>query len=130
MIVRRRTDGHVWAMADLCPHAGYPLHEGDIEDVPEALGGRQLGAPVVSCPAHAYLFDMQRGTCLSERRCPASPVYDVLIESGQVLLARAPRGGPDVGAQVLSVQEANQLQLHLVDVALTRKYGPAQPATR
>ncbi len=36
-------------MEDACPHAGYPLHEGNLEDC------------VITCNAHGWPFDVRTG---------------------------------------------------------------------
>lgn len=127
LVVRRVGDGRLWAICNSCPHAGYPLHEGDIEDLSAtSTHAKALGAPVVSCPAHAYLFDMERGTCLSAgsaARCPPASVYKAQMRGTELYLSREPVAGGGVGASVLSVEQANALQLEMVDVALSRKYG-------
>lgn len=127
LVVRRRATGQLWAICDTCPHAGYPLHEGDIEDLAATSAhAAPLGAPVVSCPAHAYVFDLQRGTCLSAgsaARCPPAPVYTAQMRGGRLFLSAEPVAGGSAGASVLSVVQANAVQLEMVDRALTRKYG-------
>lgn len=44
-----RIDDHVYAMEDLCPHAGYPLSLGRLEGC------------VISCAAHGWPFDVRTG---------------------------------------------------------------------
>ncbi|XP_047494043.1 Rieske domain-containing protein-like [Penaeus chinensis] len=44
----------VYAISEHCPHAGGPLHIGDIEDVP----GKSL---CVRCPYHGWKFDLKTG---------------------------------------------------------------------
>mmetsp|Transcript_29681 Transcript_29681/g.79702 ORF Transcript_29681/g.79702 Transcript_29681/m.79702 type:complete len:179 (-) Transcript_29681:319-855(-) len=124
LILRNRKSGRLWAAGNHCPHAGYPLSEGDIEDLGATFEiAAKLDAPVVSCPAHAYIFDMQRGTCLSESKCPPTTVFEVAIKDGDVHLSKQPRADEEVGSHVLTQDEANQLQLKMVEVALDKKYG-------
>jgi nitrite reductase/ring-hydroxylating ferredoxin subunit len=42
-------DGQVYALDNLCPHAGVPLHDGDIE------------GSCVLCPGHGWEFDLRTG---------------------------------------------------------------------
>lgn len=44
-----RIDGVVYAMEDACPHAGYPLAEGELADC------------VITCRAHGWPFDVRTG---------------------------------------------------------------------
>ena len=46
-------DGDFFATADACPHAGGPLGEGDLDGFE------------VTCPFHAYTFDIRDGSCTS-----------------------------------------------------------------
>jgi nitrite reductase/ring-hydroxylating ferredoxin subunit len=122
LVVRRTSDRRLFAICNSCPHAGYPLHEGDIEDMCKGPFGHAIG-PVVSCPAHAYLFDMQRGTCISEGKCPPTPVYRAQMRGRDLYLSREPISGGEIGTRALSRADANALQLQMVDLALAKKYG-------
>ena len=42
-------DGHYYAIDNTCPHRGGPLGEGDLD------------GPVVSCPWHAWRWDVRTG---------------------------------------------------------------------
>lgn len=50
-LVLARAGGQVFAAVDLCPHAGGPLSEGELE-----------GAHIV-CPWHGWRFDLSDGSC-------------------------------------------------------------------
>jgi nitrite reductase/ring-hydroxylating ferredoxin subunit len=120
LVVRRTTDGSTFAICNACPHFGYPLHEGEIEKLPNSL----LGAPVVSCPAHAYLFDMKRGTCVTNGGCAPAAVYAARVVGAELYLSEMPvEDGAEVGEHVLDRAQANALQLQMVDLALRNKYG-------
>ncbi len=66
--------GVIYATDGTCPHAGGPLGAGSLE------------GPVVTCPWHAWQFDVTTGrnqynpVCVLER-------YDVKIEGDEILLA-------------------------------------------
>lgn len=119
LVVRRTADGAAFAICNACPHFGYPLHEGEIEELPDSL----LGAPVVSCPAHAYLFDVSRGTCVTNDGCAPASVYAARMVGAELYLSELPVDGAHVGARVLDRAQANALQLRMVDLALRKKYG-------
>lgn len=120
----RRAGTDVFAIGNTCPHAGYPLGDGDIEDLDGAIDcAGKLDAPVVSCPAHSYLFDLRRGTCITEKpRCDPAAVFPVELRDGRVFLGTQPKTGGEIGARVLTTDEANKTQLAMVGLALERKY--------
>jgi nitrite reductase/ring-hydroxylating ferredoxin subunit len=69
-------DGVVSAIDGVCPHQGGPLAEGVLQGT------------CVTCPWHAWRFDVQTGTT------PLGPkikqaVYEVKIEGGDVFVATA-----------------------------------------
>lgn len=79
-----RVDGCVHAMEDVCPHAGYPLHEGELD-----------GSYVI-CPGHAWTFSVVTG--LAEGEVEEEPLrrYPVRIEGDEVWIdVTAPLGGDD-----------------------------------
>ena len=51
-VMLARVGGEVFAIDDVCPHAGAPLHEGDL--------GRE-GEFLVTCPWHEAHFDVRNG---------------------------------------------------------------------
>jgi nitrite reductase/ring-hydroxylating ferredoxin subunit len=55
-------EGRQYVLDNICPHAGYPLHEGQILD----------GA--LRCPMHGYLFRLQNGECTYH---PEGPCRDL-----------------------------------------------------
>ena len=71
-------DGDWYAVENVCPHRGGPIGEGEVED------------GIVSCPWHAWPFDLETGVCTinpsaSLRTC------EVRVEEGQVKVAVTPR---------------------------------------
>ena len=66
--------GQFYAIDNVCPHRGGPLGEGDLE-------GR-----IVSCPWHAWRWDVTTGTNANN---PAVRVacYPVIVEAGGVFVA-------------------------------------------
>lgn len=67
-----RHKGEDYLLDNICPHAGYPLHEGQIL-------GRAL-----RCPMHGYLFDLQSGVCTHhpEGPCRALKVFPLELHAG------------------------------------------------
>ncbi len=67
-----RVDTRVYAMEDACPHAGFPLSQGDLEGC------------VVTCHAHGWPFDVRTGFDPENADGFPIPCYAVSIEDGMV----------------------------------------------
>lgn len=67
-----RLDGQLNAMADVCTHAGGPLHEG------------KLDGDVVTCPWHGSRFCIRNGRALSGPATFDEPVLKVREDGGEV----------------------------------------------
>ena len=52
VVIGRRADGEIFALRNICPHRGMPLHHGQIED-----GG-------VRCCYHGWKFSTEDGRCI------------------------------------------------------------------
>ena len=65
--------GKFYAIENTCPHQGGPLGEG-------YLDGKE-----VTCPWHAWTFDVTSGKCTSAPG-PAQKTYPVKIESQDILI--------------------------------------------
>ena|SRR5947209_8910567 len=72
-------DGAVLAIADVCGHAGGPLHEGELE------------GDCITCPWHSSTFRVTDGSVVHGPATAPQPVFDVRVEQGRVAV-RA-RGG-------------------------------------
>lgn len=73
-VVVARLNARLYAFDALCPHAQGPMERSEID-----------GA-VVSCPLHAWRFDLEEGGCeLHGYRALAT--YPVKVSEGDVLLA-------------------------------------------
>lgn len=67
-----KNDDGVYAINNACPHHGVGLCDGEVED------------NVVTCPAHAWKFDITNGKGLT---VPSDvKVYPVKVESGEVFV--------------------------------------------
>ena len=72
-----RRGGEVWALDDRCPHAEFPLSEGEL-----------LADGSVQCSWHGARFDARTGLLLAAPPhapdCAAASAHDVLILHGDV----------------------------------------------
>lgn len=66
-------DGAFYAIDNTCPHRGGPLAEGELEGT------------AVTCPWHAWQFDLKTGESITDDSCVAR--YDVQVEGDAVLIA-------------------------------------------
>lgn len=73
--VFRLRDGSLRALSAVCPHAGGPLADGQLDD------------SIVLCPLHARAFDLRTGACRNDEL--AAAVYAVRAETGEVVLTAA-----------------------------------------
>lgn len=66
--------GRIYLLNNICPHAGYPMHEGKI------IGD------TIRCPMHGYLFRLENGACTysSEGPCRALPAYPLQIRGSML----------------------------------------------
>ena len=67
-----RVGGEVFAMENACPHAGYPLHEGELD------------GPVVTCPQHLWQFDVRTGRGPGESDGWPIPCFPARVDGGEV----------------------------------------------
>lgn len=69
-----RHQGQTHLLDDICPHAGYPLHEGQI------IGN------ALRCPMHGYLFELATGTCTlyTEGPCRGLEVFPLERRKGML----------------------------------------------
>lgn len=76
VVVWRRGLTSFWAVQEACPHAAISLAMSDIEDLSDAFAGSTRG-PCISCPAHAYIFDLGSGACLTHPRTKDARRYRI-----------------------------------------------------
>ncbi len=67
--------GHYYAIADVCPHRGGPLSEGELD-----------GAAVV-CPWHGAIFDLATGEVTRAPAAAGVATYDVRVEGEEIAIA-------------------------------------------
>ncbi len=75
-----RRDGHIYAIAARCGHAGGPLHKGRFED------GN------VVCPWHLSTFRLEDGGVVHGPATVPQPTYEARVEDGKIELRSARRG--------------------------------------
>jgi nitrite reductase/ring-hydroxylating ferredoxin subunit len=70
-------DGKAVLLENICPHAGYPMHEG------------QIIGDTLRCPMHGYLFALDSGACTysTEGPCRGLFSYELLVQDGHVGVA-------------------------------------------
>ena len=66
-------DGVFYAIDNTCPHRGGPLGEGELEGC------------AVTCPWHAWTFDLKTGNSLTDDL--EVGVYETRVEGGDLLVA-------------------------------------------
>ncbi len=66
-----RVDGQFHALSNICPHAGGPIGDGDVD------------GSVVRCPLHGWGFDVHEGRCDVDPELTL-PVYPVRVRAGRV----------------------------------------------
>ncbi|KAI9028774.1 hypothetical protein DFJ74DRAFT_765678 [Hyaloraphidium curvatum] len=65
VLVLSTPDGQLFALSNICPHAGYPLHAScSLTDIEDGLWGR---VPAVRCERHGWAFDALSGGCAGNR---------------------------------------------------------------
>ena len=65
--------GDFYAIDNVCPHRGGPLSEGDMD------------GPQVTCPWHAWQFDLKTGTNLENPEIKVNK-YNVKVEGEDVMI--------------------------------------------
>lgn len=85
-------DGAAHLLENICPHAGYPLHEGLVLD----------GA--LRCPMHGYLFELHSGACVFASEGPCRGLYRYpLVQQGDMTGVQLPliplQSGPFQGGK-------------------------------
>jgi nitrite reductase/ring-hydroxylating ferredoxin subunit len=68
-----RSDDRFWVFGRECPHEGVDLADGGVVD-----------AGTVTCPNHAYVFDLATGECVVPGGCPPLTVLEADVRDGTV----------------------------------------------
>jgi nitrite reductase/ring-hydroxylating ferredoxin subunit len=73
-------DSHISAVDNRCPHLGFPLNRGSVQD------------GILTCPWHHARFDLRSG-CAFDLWADDVPAFDVEVREGVVYVAATPRQG-------------------------------------
>lgn len=73
-------EGQVAAVDNRCPHMGFPLSRGPVQD------------GILTCPWHNARFDLASG-CAFDLFADDAPAYDVEVRDGDVYVCATPRQG-------------------------------------
>ena len=74
-------EGRAWAIEDRCPHMGFPLHQGTVEE------------GMVTCHWHHARFDLSSG-CTLDPFADDARGFDVVCDGDDVLVSARPIGDP------------------------------------
>ncbi len=107
VVVWRRGLRRFWAVQEACPHAAISLAASDIEDLSDAFADGTRG-PCISCPAHAYVFDLGTGACLTHPRTKDARRYRVGLWRRRRLRQRAGDGDGDDGDEAGAAAAAGE----------------------
>ncbi len=80
------SDGQVYALENICPHAFAMLSQGFQED------------GTIECPLHAAKFEIATGKCLSEIGQRDLKVFPIKVENGRVCVKASSGGIASSGA--------------------------------
>jgi nitrite reductase/ring-hydroxylating ferredoxin subunit len=94
-------DGRVSAVDNRCPHLGFPLHRGSVQD------------GILTCHWHHARFDLCSG-CTFDLWADDVPAYDVEIRDGIVYVADRPRHGNLRDHYLRRLQEGMEQSISLI----------------
>ena len=80
-VVVMNLDGTFYALDNQCPHNGGPLDQGRFD----SSDGR------VTCPWHAWTWDIRTGQAISPPVSYRTPTYAVRVEGSDLLVSRYPQ---------------------------------------
>ena len=73
-------DGEYYAIDDMCPHAGAALSPGFVD----------CAEKTVTCPWHAWRFDVTDGTWCDNRKLKVNS-YELKVEDNEIFISNEPR---------------------------------------
>ncbi|HEV8295901.1 MAG TPA: non-heme iron oxygenase ferredoxin subunit [Acidimicrobiales bacterium] len=71
-----RIEGDVYALGDTCTHADFSLSDGEVD----------ADERTIECWKHGSLFSLETGEALTLPATRPTPVYDVVVEDGEIRL--------------------------------------------
>lgn len=94
-------DGKVSAVDNRCPHLGFPLHRGTVQD------------GILTCHWHHARFDLCSG-CTFDLFADDVPAYEVEVRGEEVFVTAMPRGGNPAEAQFRRLREGMEQNIGLI----------------
>src|ERR1051326_8896138 len=94
-------EGEVSAVDNRCPHMGFPLHRGTVQD------------GILTCHWHHARFDLCSG-CTFDLFADDVPAYDVELRGGDVYVASMPRYKDPVQNHSRRLQEGMEQNISLI----------------
>lgn len=68
-------EGKFYAIKDFCPHMGDPLSRGSLDGT------------TITCPSHAWKFDLKTCVCLKGDDEISLRTFDTTVEDGKIVLS-------------------------------------------
>jgi nitrite reductase/ring-hydroxylating ferredoxin subunit len=94
-------DGQVSAVDNRCPHMGFPLHRGTVQN------------GILTCHWHHARFDLCSG-CTFDLFADDAPVYDVEVREGDVYVSSLPRQGKPIERLRRRLREGMEQNISLI----------------
>jgi nitrite reductase/ring-hydroxylating ferredoxin subunit len=114
-------NGHVSAVDNRCPHLGFPLHRGTVQD------------GILTCHWHHARFDLDSG-CAFDLWADDVPAYDVTVRDGVVYVAALPRQADLHGHHLRRLREGMEQNISLIQakslIGLLRAGGDIRDIVR
>src|SRR5437763_2977105 len=94
-------DGQVSAVDNRCPHMGFPLHRGSVQD------------GILTCHWHHARFDLCSG-CTFDLFADDVPTYDVEVRGEEVFVGSLPRQGNAIEQYRRRLREGMEQNISLI----------------
>lgn len=94
-------DGKVSAVDNRCPHMGFPLNQGTVQD------------GILICHWHEARFELSSG-CTFDLFADDVPAYDVAVENGEVYVSPYPRDANPVERRLQRLEEGLEQNIGLI----------------
>lgn len=91
IVLVRTEDDCVYALRNICPHAGANMARGSLERVVvgDDVGSYELSDRyAVRCPWHGWQFDVGTGRCVADPQRTRVRSYSVSVVNGDVIVER------------------------------------------
>eukprot|EP00941_MAST-03F_sp_MAST-3F-sp1_P002391 g2391.t1 len=125
-LFRFKKNGKIYAIQDECPHVAVGhLSKGEADEIEDFdfEKNRNKCKAAVSCPIHAFVFDLDTGACVTVDPCEDAKVFEVDVRNDEIWVKTEPKHFEESKREWIGTAEGNRMQLHLVEKALNRVYG-------